>query len=184
MTHRRTVQHLGEALHQPTPAGRHCAAQLLQLLVAWMHSWPPAVGSFLAGAPHLPLLVELVSGRLGGGDADLAGLGAVLLGVCLLYAPGSEFSRQQHTQAQPPHAHGNGVAAAGQSAAAQQVLDVLLHRVGLSQLFGRLEEMKQGAAWQAAATGAEAAAAASGAPGTPSQQRQQAWQGSNPFDAR
>jgi hypothetical protein len=50
------------------PAGdgeeRHVAAALtLRMLVTWLHDCPPAVTAFLSTPSHLPLLVDLVSGR-------------------------------------------------------------------------------------------------------------------------
>lgn len=70
-----------------------------------------------------------------------AGLAAVLLGVCLINAPGSPMQKQQQPQAHmaPPG-----------SPNFDQLLDVLLSRVGLSQFYGAIDEMKGSAAFQAA----------------------------------
>lgn len=70
-----------------------------------------------------------------------AGLAAVLLGVCLINAPGSPMQQQQQPQ-QPP--------AAGGAPTFDQLLDVLLSRVGLSQFYGAVDEMKASPAFQAA----------------------------------
>lgn len=77
----------------------------------------------------------------------LAGLAAVLLGVCLINAPGSPMSAQQQQQQgqqllPPPGAAGG--------LNFDQLLDVLLSRVGLSQFFGAIDEMKATPAYQAA----------------------------------
>lgn len=73
-----------------------------------------------------------------------AGLAAVLLGVCLINAPGSPMSAQQQQGQQllPPGAAGG--------PNFDQLLDVLLSRVGLSQFFGAIDEMKATPAYQAA----------------------------------
>lgn len=99
----------------------------------WLSECPPAIGALLASASHLPLLVDLVTGRLGGGDPLVSGLGAVLLGVCLLHAP-------QNRQA----------AGSGHGGAADTVLDVVMSRVGLSVFFARLDELRRVPAFVAA----------------------------------
>lgn len=54
-------------------------ALLLRLLVVWLTDCPAAISALLAGASHLPLLVDLVTGRVGAGgpgskaDAPVAG---------------------------------------------------------------------------------------------------------------
>jgi len=158
---------MAEAMRLPAQQAYRPATQLMRLLIAWLHSCPAAVAAFLAVPQHLVLAADLAAGRLGvegPAGADLAGLAAVLLSATLLFAPPAAGAAQQ------------------QQPGTQVVLDVLLHRVGLSQLFGRLEGMRQGPAWQAAAharvpnlsTAANGSAPCAGA---------DAVQHYNPFDA-
>eukprot|EP00775_Hariotina_reticulata_P006091 gene6091-6329_t len=89
---------------------------------------------------HLPLLVDLAGGRVAAWDVHTAGLAAVLLGVCLMFAPGSPFLLNQPQQ---------DVAAAAAAAASvpllpgqvkfQQLLDIVLNRIGLRGAGGLTE---------------------------------------------
>ena len=45
--------------------GRLAAALILRLLVTWCDGCPPAVSSLLSTPSHLPLIVDMVAGRLG-----------------------------------------------------------------------------------------------------------------------
>ncbi|KAK9814747.1 hypothetical protein WJX72_010794 [[Myrmecia] bisecta] len=129
------------------------AVVLLRMLVTWLHDCPPAVAAFLATASHLPFLVDVITGRLGGGDANVIGLAALLLGACLVFNP-------QQAQAGPQP---------GCSAAT--VLDVITARIGLSEFFGCLDALQRSELFVGASAGPrqqkpitrEAAAAAIGA---------------------
>ena len=55
--------------------GRLSACVLLRLLVVWLHGCPLAVAALLDHASHLPLLVDMVTGRVGGGDPHISGEG-------------------------------------------------------------------------------------------------------------
>ena len=68
------------------------------------------------------MLVDLVHGRVGGCDVVLSGLAAVLLGCCLLFNEGGQ--------------EGGGL---GKRA----LLDVITGRVGLSDMFAKLEALRQ-----------------------------------------
>jgi hypothetical protein len=66
---------MSEALRVLSDGGCLAVVLLLRLLVTWLTDCPPAVASLLAHASHLPLLVDLAAGRLGGGDACTSGQG-------------------------------------------------------------------------------------------------------------
>jgi hypothetical protein len=67
------MRYLAEALRSGGDAGRTAAIVLLRALVTWLHDCPAAVRALLEGASHLPLLVELATGRTGGGEPNVAG---------------------------------------------------------------------------------------------------------------
>lgn len=112
------------ACHQLAAAASHAplatpTARLLRLLIAWLHECPPAVEALLSEGSHLPLLVDLLQGRLGGvGGPLVAGLAATVLACCLLYNESSS--------------------GLGQVA----ILDVLTERIGLREFFVKLEELE------------------------------------------
>jgi hypothetical protein len=54
-------------------AARQVCCSILRMLVEWCAGCEPAVAALLAPASHLPLLVDLVAGRVPGGDAHTAG---------------------------------------------------------------------------------------------------------------
>lgn len=175
------MQYIAEAMRLPAQQAYRPACQLMRLLVAWLHSCSAAVAAFLGVPQHLALAADLAAGRLGvegpaAAGADVAGLGAVLLGTTLLFAPETSHAAQQQ---QP----GGVVSASPGRPGAQVVLDVLLHRVGLSQLFGRLEAMRQGPAWQAAAAQVLVPNLGTAANGSALSTGAGAMQHYNPFDA-
>jgi len=145
----RFVKLLAEAARRGDGPGRSACCALLRLLVACCHESPAAVAQLLTPAGHLALLVDLAGGRVGGSSsgeaaAHLPGLAALLLGVCLMYAPDSVWARQ-HQQQLGYQQQPGGVS--------QVILDVLLQRLGLSHFFGRLDDMSNTKALQAARAG-------------------------------
>eukprot|EP00883_Tetradesmus_obliquus_P004902 jgi/Sobl393_1/1529/SZX64882.1 len=152
----RCVRLLSECMRRAEGAAqaKQVCCNLLVMLVEWCAGCEPAVAALLAAPSHLPLLVDVVGGRVPGGDANTAGLAAVLLGVCLMFAPGSPISQQQQQQAAangslpPPPQFA--AAAPSSGLTFSQLLDVLLSRVGLSQFFGAIDDMHATTAYQAA----------------------------------
>lgn len=127
----RCARHLSDALRSGSPAGKGVAPLLLRLLVVWLAECPQAITAFLSHASHLPMIVDLITGKLGGSDATVPGLAAVLMGVCLLYGPPSA------SKAAP------GQTAGPEGANSDTVLDVLMSRIGLSAFFSRLDDLRR-----------------------------------------
>jgi hypothetical protein len=139
-------------------AGKLAAAVLLRMLVVWLHEFPPAVAAFLRQPANLPLLADLANGKLAGGCPAVAGLSAVLLGVCLIHASSSSSSsgpeRPSSSIPLPTAFSSSGSIAAADGGifapTAATVLDVITSRVGLSQYIMRLEDMKASELFQQA----------------------------------
>lgn len=51
----------------------HTASQPLLRLLSSMQDCPPAIQAYVDNASHLPLLVDLTTGRVGGSDALVSG---------------------------------------------------------------------------------------------------------------
>ncbi|WIA13922.1 hypothetical protein OEZ85_002492 [Tetradesmus obliquus] len=149
----RCVRLLSECMRRAEGAAqaKQACCSVLVMLVEWCAGCEPAVAALLAAPSHLPLLVDVVGARVPGGDANTSGLAAVLLGVCLMFAPESPISQQQQQQAAangslpPPPQFA--AAAPGSGLTFSQLLDVLLSRSKPQQL----------AAAEAAAEGSAAA---------------------------
>ncbi|KAF8066204.1 ycf42 [Scenedesmus sp. PABB004] len=144
----RCVRLLGECARCGDGAALPACCCVLRLLIAWCDGCAAAVAALLSPPGHLPLVVDLVGRRLPAGDAHTAGLAAVLLGLCLAFAPGSPAPAAAAAAARaaaaglpPPPPGGLGF---------QGLLDVVLQRVGLSQLFGAIEDMRSSAEYEAA----------------------------------
>ncbi|KAF6263900.1 hypothetical protein COO60DRAFT_308594 [Scenedesmus sp. NREL 46B-D3] len=150
----RCVRLLSECAQRGDGVGRLVCCSVLRMLTEWCVGCQPAVAALLSPPGHLPLLVDLAGGRVPGGDGNTAGLAAVLLGICLMFAPGSPISQQQQQQQQangsapPPPQFATAPPGAGPSFS--QLLDVLISRVGLSQFFGALDGMQADSAYQTA----------------------------------
>lgn len=58
----------------PERVGIEAAVVMLRLLATWLYDCPPAVSCYLSYPSHLPLLVDLVGGRLAAGaDVHVTG---------------------------------------------------------------------------------------------------------------
>jgi hypothetical protein len=69
----RCVRLLSECARRGDGAARQVCCSVLRMLVEWCAGCEPAVAALLAPPSHLPLLVDLVGGRVPGGDAHTAG---------------------------------------------------------------------------------------------------------------
>ncbi|KXZ52056.1 hypothetical protein GPECTOR_10g1079 [Gonium pectorale] len=169
----RLVRQLTSALRPPCadpPLARLLVCSLLRLLLLWLHDCPPAVAALLDGAAHVPLLVDLVTGRQGlpeaamaaaagaspptastsgggaasgdGVDPVVSGLAACVLGACILYGKS------------PP------ASAPTAAPLSELVLDVVLSRVGLAHFLFRLDDLRRSPAFAAAAAAGGTAAVA------------------------
>ncbi|KAG2502027.1 hypothetical protein HYH03_000521 [Edaphochlamys debaryana] len=69
----RVVRHLTVALRPPCgDLSRLVVCTLLRLLLVWLQDCPPAVAALLDGAAHVPLLVDIATGRQGPAAASPA----------------------------------------------------------------------------------------------------------------
>ncbi|GLC70984.1 hypothetical protein PLESTF_001057900 [Pleodorina starrii] len=163
----RLLRHLSAALRPPcAEPARLVVCTLLRVLLVWLHDCPPAVSALLDGAAHLPLLVDLATGRQGppppppasggaaaaaaaaadggsaaaaaGADPVVCGLAACVLGACTLYG-------------KPPAAAAAAAPPPGVSSPADLVLDVVMSRVGLSLFLFRLDDLRRSPVFAAAA---------------------------------
>eukprot|EP00873_Tetraselmis_striata_P011622 jgi/Tetstr1/431886/TSEL_021376.t2 len=128
----RLVAYVGAALRTGGGRGRPAAAVLLRLLITWLTDCPPAVAQFLTPASHIPTLMDIANGKLGGGEGSVVpGLACVLAGVCLVYCPAAASDGPNNC-------------------GATTLLDVLSNRVGLTAYFSRWEELRRHPAFVAA----------------------------------
>uniref|UniRef100_A0A2P2MPU8 Vesicle tethering family protein n=2 Tax=Rhizophora mucronata TaxID=61149 RepID=A0A2P2MPU8_RHIMU len=89
---------------------------ILKLLVTWLADCPSAVQCFLDSRPHLTYLLELVSNP--SATVCVRGLGAILLGECVIYNKSGESGRDAFT-----------------------VVDALSQKVGLTSYFLKFDEL-------------------------------------------
>ena len=59
------VNRRAPCLYAEVLQGRLAAALILRLLVTWCDGCPPAVAALLDTPSHLPLIIDIVAGRLG-----------------------------------------------------------------------------------------------------------------------
>uniref|UniRef100_A0A6M2FAN5 Vesicle tethering protein Uso1/P115-like head domain-containing protein n=1 Tax=Populus davidiana TaxID=266767 RepID=A0A6M2FAN5_9ROSI len=89
---------------------------ILKLLVTWLADCPNAIQCFLASRPHLTYLLELVSNP--SATMCIRGLGAVLLGECVIYNKSGESGKDAFT-----------------------VVDAISQKIGLTSYFLKFDEM-------------------------------------------
>lgn len=89
---------------------------ILKLLVTWLADCPNAIQCFLASRPHLTYLLELVSNP--SATMCIRGLGAVLLGECVIYNKSGESGKDAFT-----------------------VVDAISQKIGLTLYFLKFDEM-------------------------------------------
>jgi hypothetical protein len=75
----RCVRLLSECCRRSDAAARQVCCSVLRMLLEWCGGCEAAVAALLAAPSHLPLLVDMVGGRVAGGDANTAGK----IGHCL-----------------------------------------------------------------------------------------------------
>jgi len=129
----RVVRYINDALHSGE-SGAPAAAVLLRLLITWLTDCPPAVAAFLTPASHIPVVMDIANGKLGGGDSCVSGLACVLAGVCLVYCPPLLEDDERKCDS-------------------ATLLDVLSNRVGLSAYFSHWEELRKHPTFVAASAG-------------------------------
>ena len=103
---------------------------LLTLLNYWVSQAPPVVAKILASPDNVPFLVESVI--LPSAHPLRRGLCALLLGQCMLFAPGSGSEPDSH--AMDAHA----------------ILQLIRHRIGVEQFTSALEGVSKSAAFSTA----------------------------------
>lgn len=91
---------------------------ILKLLVTWLADCPNAVNCFLDSRPHLTYLLELVSNE--SESACTRGLGAVILGECVIYNKSPEAGKD-----------------------AFSVVDTISQKLGLTSYFLKFDEMQK-----------------------------------------
>lgn len=89
---------------------------ILKLLVTWLADCPNAIQCFLASRPHLTYLLELVSNP--SATMCIRGLGAILLGECVIYNKSGESGKDAFT-----------------------VVDAISQKIGLTSYFLKFDEM-------------------------------------------
>lgn len=132
----------------------------LRLLVTWIVECPPAVTALLDEPAHLPFLIELLGSTGSTASVHVAGLGAVLLGACIIFNS-EENSRDSSA-----------------------IVDLISQRVGLTNFFSKWEDMEKTSIFASALSSsrlpealtrstAAAAAAGDGMASVPFDQQQQ-----------
>ncbi|KAL3652721.1 Golgin candidate 6 [Castilleja foliolosa] len=96
----------------------HAQPIILKLLVTWLYDFPSAVQCFLDSRPHLTYLLELVSDQTA--TVCVRGLGAVLLGICVIYNKVTDNAKN-----------------------AFSIVDGVSQKIGLSSYFLKLDEMQK-----------------------------------------
>lgn len=91
---------------------------ILKLLVTWLADCPNAVNCFLDSRPHLTYLLELVSNE--SESVCTRGLGAVILGECVIYNKSPEAGKD-----------------------AFSVVDTISQKLGLTSYFLKFDEMQK-----------------------------------------
>lgn len=91
---------------------------ILKLLVTWLANCPNAVNCFLDSRPHLTYLLELVSNE--SESVCTRGLGAVILGECVIYNKSPEAGKD-----------------------AFSVVDTISQKLGLTSYFLKFDEMQK-----------------------------------------
>ncbi|XP_011003117.1 PREDICTED: golgin candidate 6 [Populus euphratica] len=119
----RMVKYLALASNMKTKDGKTSTKEnsyvqpiILKLLVTWLADCPNAIQCFLASRPHLTYLLELVSNP--SATMCIRGLGAVLLGECVIYNKSGESGKDAFT-----------------------VVDAISQKIGLTSYFLKFDEM-------------------------------------------
>ncbi|GAV78700.1 Uso1_p115_head domain-containing protein/Uso1_p115_C domain-containing protein [Cephalotus follicularis] len=101
---------------------------ILKLLVTWLADCPSAVQSFLDSRPHLTYLLELVFNP--SATVCIRGLGAILLGECVIYNKSSDSGKDAFT-----------------------IVDAISEKVGLTSYFLKFDEMQKNFVFSSAKPG-------------------------------
>ena len=91
----------------------------LRLLVTWVVECPPAVTALLDEPAHLPFLIELLGSTGSAASVHVAGLAAVLLGLCII------FNSEENSKD------------------SSAIVDLISQRVGLTSFFAKWENMEK-----------------------------------------